>query len=161
MKAVSTNTRTLVRAALIAALYTVLTLLLQPLSYGEVQIRFSEALTLLPILLPEAVPALAVGCLLSNILGGCTIFDIVFGTLATLLAALCTRRLRERFWLAAVMPVLFNGVIVGAVIHYCYAPMLALPLCMLFVAAGEAVACLIVGPLLIRAMRRIPAKYLA
>ena len=161
MKAVSQNTRTLVRAAIIAALYTVLTLLLQPLSYGEVQIRFSEALTLLPILLPEAVPALAVGCLLSNILGGCTIFDIVFGTLATLLAALCTRRLRERFWLAAIMPVLFNGVIVGAVIHFCYAPVLALPLCMLFVAAGEAVACLIVGPLLIRAMRRIPAKYLA
>ena len=125
------------------------------------QIRFSEALTILPVLLPEAVPALAVGCLLANILGGCTIFDIVFGTLATLLAALCTRRLRERFWLAAVMPVLFNGVIVGAVIHYCYAPVLALPLCMLFVAAGEAVACLIVGPLLIRAMRRIPAKYLA
>ena len=155
-----TAVRVLARGAIIAALYTVLTLLLAPLSYGEVQIRFSEAMTLLPILMPEAVPALAIGCLLSNILGGCTIFDIVFGTLATLLAALCTRRLRERFWLAAVMPVLFNGVIVGAVIHYCYAPVLALPLCMLFVAAGEAVACLIVGPLLIRAMRRIPVKYL-
>ena len=161
MKAVSTNTRTLVRAALIAALYTVLTLLLQPLSYGEVQIRFSEALTLLPILLPEAVPALAVGCLLANILGGCTIFDIVFGTLATLLAALCTRRLRDRFWLAALMPVLFNGVIVGAVVHYCYAPVFPLPLSMLSVAAGEAVACLIVGPLLVRVMQRIPQELMA
>lgn len=161
MKAVSTNTRTLVRAALIAALYTVLTLLLQPLSYGEVQIRFSEALTLLPILLPEAVPALAVGCLLANILGGCTIFDIVFGTLATLLAALCTRRLRNRFWLAALMPVLFNGVIVGAVVHYCYAPVFPLPLSMLSVAAGEAVACLVVGPLLIRVMQRIPQALMA
>lgn len=161
MKAVSTNTRTLVRAALIAALYTVLTLLLQPLSYGEVQIRFSEALTLLPILLPEAVPALAVGCLLANILGGCTIFDIVFGTLATLLAALCTRRLRNRFWLAALMPVLFNGVIVGAVVHYCYAPVFPLPLSMLSVAAGEAVACLVVGPLLIRVMQRIPQELMA
>ena len=161
MKAVSTNTRTLVRAALIAALYTVLTLLLQPLSYGEVQIRFSEALTLLPILLPEAVPALAVGCLLANILGGCTIFDIVFGTLATLLAALCTRRLRDRFWLAALMPVLFNGVIVGAVVHYCYAPVFPLPLSMLSVAAGEAVACLVVGPLLIRVMQRIPQEMMA
>ena len=160
MKAVSGNTRTLVRAALIAALYTVLTLLLQPLSYGEVQIRFSEALTLLPILLPEAVPALAVGCLLANILGGCTIFDIVFGTLATLLAALCTRRLRNRFWLAALMPVLFNGVIVGAVVHYCYAPVFPLPLSMLSVAAGEAVACLVVGPLLIRVMQRIPQELL-
>ena len=161
MKAVSTNPRTLVRAALIAALYTVLTLLLQPLSYGEVQIRFSEALTLLPILLPEAVPALAVGCLLANILGGCTIFDIVFGTLATLLAALCTRRLRNRFWLAALMPVLFNGVIVGAVVHYCYAPVFPLPLSMLSVAAGEAVACLVIGPLLIRVMQRIPQELMA
>lgn len=76
----------------IAALYTALTVLLAPLSYGEVQIRFSEAFTLLPILMPEAVPALLVGCLLSNILGGCSIFDIVFGSLATLLAAVCTRR---------------------------------------------------------------------
>ena len=154
------DTKTLARGAIIAALYTVLTLMLQPLSYGEVQIRFSEAMTLLPILLPEAVPALAVGCLLSNVLGGCMIFDIVFGTLATLLAAICTRRLRSRFWLAALMPVLFNGVIVGAVVHYCYAPMVALPLCMLSVAAGEAVACLIVGPVLLRVLRRVPAGLL-
>ena len=156
-----TAVRVLARGAIIAALYTVLTLLLAPLSYGEVQIRFSEALTLLPILLPEAVPALAVGCLLSNILGGCTIFDIVFGTLATLLAALCTRKLRDRFWLAALMPVLFNGVIVGAVVHYCYAPIFPLPLSMLSVAAGEAVACLIVGPLLVRVMQRIPQELMA
>ena len=114
------TTGALTRAAIIAALYAALTLLLAPISYGEVQIRFSEALTILPVLLPEAVPALAVGCLLSNILGGCTIFDIVFGTLATLLAALCTRKLRDRFWLAALMPVLFNAVVVGAVITQAY-----------------------------------------
>ena len=154
------DTKTLARGAIIAALYAVLTLLLQPLCYGEVQIRFSEALTLLPILMPEAVPALAVGCLLANVLGGCMIVDIVFGTLATLLAAICTRRLRERFWLAALMPVLFNGVIVGAVVHYCYAPMIALPMCMLSVAAGEAVACLVVGPVLLRVLRRVPAALL-
>ena len=75
------DTRALARGAIIAALYTALTVLLAPLSYGEVQIRFSEAFTLLPILMPEAVPALLVGCLLANILGGCTIFDIVFGSL--------------------------------------------------------------------------------
>ena len=154
------DTKTLARGAIIAALYAVLTLLLQPLSYGEVQIRFSEALTLLPILMPEAVPALAVGCLLANVLGGCMLVDIVFGTLATLLAAICTRRLRERFWLAALMPVLFNGVIVGSVVHYCYAPMIALPLCMLSVAAGEAVDCLVVGPVLLRVLRRVPAALL-
>ena len=154
----SKATRSLARGAVIAALYTALTLLLMPISYGELQVRLSEALTLLPILLPEAVPALAVGCLLSNILGGCTIFDIVFGTLATLLAAICTRRLRGRFWLAAAMPVLFNGVIVGAVVHYCYSPAFPLPLCMLTVATGEAIACMLVGPLLVRAMRRLPQR---
>ena len=158
MKTQTKATRRLARGAVIAALYTALTLLLAPISYGQLQVRLSEALTLLPILLPEAVPALAVGCLLSNILGGCTIFDIVFGTLATLLAALCTRRLRGKFWLAAAMPVVFNGVIVGAVVHYCYSPAFPLPLCMLTVAIGEAIACMIVGPLLIGALRRIPGR---
>lgn len=158
MKTQTKATRKLARGAVIAALYTALTLLLAPISYGQFQVRLSEALTLLPILVPEAVPALAIGCLLSNILGGCTIFDIVFGTLATLLAALCTRRLRSQLWLAAAMPVLFNGVIVGAVVHYCYSPAFPLLLCMLTVAIGEAIACMIVGPLLIRAMRRIPDR---
>lgn len=158
MKTQTQATRRLARGAVIAALYTALTLLLAPISYGQLQVRLSEALTLLPILLPEAVPALAIGCLLSNILGGCTIFDIVFGTLATLLAALCTRRLRGKFWLAATMPVVFNGVIVGAVVHYCYSPAFPLPLCMLTVAIGEAIACMIVGPLLIGALRRIPGR---
>ena len=158
MKTQTQATRRLARGAVIAALYTALTLLLAPISYGQLQIRLSEAMTLLPILLPEAVPALAVGCLLSNILGGCTILDIVFGTLATLLAALCTHRLRGKFWLAAAMPVLFNGVIVGAVVHYCYSPAFPLLLCMLTVAIGEAIACMIVGPLLIGALRRIPGR---
>ena len=151
----------LTRSALIAALYAALTLLLAPISYGEIQIRLSEALTLLPILLPDAVPALAVGCLLANLLGGCTVFDIVFGTLATLLAALCTRALRKHLYAAAAMPVLFNGVIVGAVVHYAYAPVIPLPLCMLFVALGESVACFAVGPLVLRAARRLPSKFLA
>ncbi|MBQ4264415.1 MAG: QueT transporter family protein [Clostridia bacterium] len=156
----NTNTGALARGAIIAALYATITLLLAPISYGEVQIRIAEALTLLPVLLPEAVPALAIGCLLSNILGGATIFDIVFGTLATLLAAVCTRLLRKNLPLAALMPVLFNGVIVGAVVHYGYAPVLPLPLCMLSVAAGEAVSCLALGPMLLRAVRRIPARLL-
>lgn len=154
------NTGALTRAAVIAALYAALTLLLAPISYGEVQIRLSEALTLLPVLLPEAVPALAVGCLLANILGGATIFDIVFGTLATLLAAVCTRAFAKNVLLASAMPVLFNGVIVGAVVHYCYAPVVALPLCMIFVACGEAVACMVLGPILLRAVRGIPQKLL-
>lgn len=152
----SLSTRRLVCGAVIAAIYAVLTLVLQPISYGAIQIRFSEALTLLPILMAEAVPGVTLGCLLANILGGSMLPDIVFGTLATLLAAVCTRRLRSRFWLAAAMPVIANGLIVGAVVHYCYAPEMALPLCMLTVAIGEAVACFIVGPLLIGVLKKLP-----
>lgn len=154
------NTGALTRGAIIAALYAAITLLLAPISYGEVQVRISEALTLLPILLPEAVPALAIGCLLSNILGGAMIFDVIFGTLATLLAAVCTRLLRKNMLVASFMPVLFNGLIVGSVVHFCYAPMIALPLCILFVAAGEAVSCMILGPIVLRAVRRIPSRML-
>ena len=154
------NTNALARGAIIAALYAATTLLLAPISYGEIQVRLSESLTLLPILLPEAVPALTIGCLLANVLGGCTIFDIVFGTLATLLAALCTRRLRERQLLASAMPVLFNGVIVGAIVHFAYAPVIPLPLCMLSVALGEAISCMLLGPIVLRAVNRIPSKML-
>ena len=152
-------TRRTVRGAAIAALYAALTILLAPISYGAVQIRLSEAMTLLPILMPEAVTGVTLGCLLANLLGGSMLPDIVFGTLATFLAALATRRLRDRLIPAAMMPVLSNGLIVGAVVHYCYAPEMALPLCMLSVAAGEAVACLIFGPLLLRVIRRVPEKY--
>lgn len=152
------KTRALVRGAIIAAIYTALTLLFAPISYGEVQIRIAESLTLLPVLLPEAVPALAVGCLLANVLGGCTIFDIVFGTLATLLAAIAARQLRNRVRLAMLMPVLFNGVIVGAVVHFAYAPVIPLPLCMIFVAAGEAVACCVLGPIVLKMLRRLPGE---
>jgi len=154
------RTNTLTRAAIIAALYAALTLLLSPMSFGLMQIRVSEALTLLPILLPEAVPALAVGCLIANMLGGAMAIDVVFGTLATLLAALLTRRFRRHFLPAMLMPVLFNGVIVGAVVHAAYAPGVPLLLCMLSVAAGEAVSCCLLGPLMLSALRRIPQKML-
>ena len=150
--------KSLARGAMIAALYAVITLVLAPISYGELQIRLAETMTLLPVLLPEAVPALAVGCLLANILGGCTILDIVFGTLATLLSAVCTRRLRHHIRAASAMPVLFNGVIVGAVVHFGYAPAMPLPLCMLFVAAGEAVSCMLLGPMLLRILKRLPPE---
>ena len=155
------SVRDMAIAGLIAALYAALTLLLAPISYGQVQIRLSECLTLLPVLLPEAIPALTIGCLLANILGGCSVFDIVFGTLATLLAALFTRALRKRRMLAAAMPVLFNGLIVGAVVHYVYSPVVPLPLCMLSVAAGEVIPCFVLGPMALRMLGRLPSRFLA
>ena len=89
------TTRRLVRGALIAALYAVLCMAFFSISYGDVQFRISEALTVLPLLMPEAIPGLLVGCLLSNLLGGYGVMDIVFGSLATLFASVATYFLRK------------------------------------------------------------------
>lgn len=141
------NTRDLTRAAVIAAAYCALTLLLRPISYGEIQLRVSEALTLLPVLTPAAVPGLFVGCLLANLLGGSTAIDIIFGSLATLCAAVVTRKLRSRPALAAFSPVLFNAVIIGLVLHGLSS--MPLWLTMLWIGLGEAAACYALGlPLL-------------
>ena len=102
----------LVRGALIAALYAALTIFLAPISFGSIQFRLSEVLTVLPFIMPEAVPGLTIGCLLANWLGGSTIFDIIFGTIATFLAALITSK-TKKMWLAPLPAVVSNGVIVG------------------------------------------------
>ena len=86
----------LVQAAAIAAIYVVLTVAFAPISFGEVQIRFAEALTILPFFTPAAVPGLFVGCLIANILGGAILPDIIFGSLATLIGAVGTYLLRKQ-----------------------------------------------------------------
>ncbi len=138
--------KSLTLSALIAALYAALTLLFQPISFGAVQFRISEALTLLPVLFPPAIPGLTLGCLIANVVGSATVWDIVFGTLATLIAALLTRRLRGNIWLAALPPVACNAVIVGLVLHFVFGfPLLAT---MLSVGLGElAVVCVLGVPL--------------
>ena len=150
------TTRRLVRGAMIAALYAVITLLLAPISFGPLQLRVAEAMTLLPVLFPEAIPGLFVGCLLANLLGGAHMLDIVFGSLTSLMAALATRLLYKRAVLAALPPVVFNGLVVGVLVHYLYAPEIALPLCMLYVGVGQAVACYALGLPLLAGMRRLP-----
>ncbi|MGN1020949.1 MAG: QueT transporter family protein, partial [Aristaeellaceae bacterium] len=131
------TTRSVCLSAMIAALYAALTLLLAPISYGAIQCRISEAMTLLPILLPQAIPGLVIGCLVSNLLSPVAIWDVIFGTLATLIAALGTYHLRKKPLLAALCPVAANGIIVGAMLAVFYA--LPLWMTMLEVAVGEAV----------------------
>lgn len=159
------SVKSITRAAMIAALYAVLTLLFQPISYGPVQFRISEALTLLPILTMDAVPGLFIGCLIANLLGGAMWYDVVFGSIATLLAALCTRRARKQPVLGAAMPVIFNGLIVGPVVYLAYskAPGGAFSLPLLIkdmgsVAFGELVICYVLGLALIYALKKSPAK---
>lgn len=143
--------RKLTHAAVIAALYAAVTLLAAPISFGTLQCRVSEALCVLPWLLPEASWGLFAGCLLSNLLSGAGPLDVVFGSLATLLAALLTRRC-PRKWLAGLPPVLLNALIVGAVLAYSTVPERPLPAFLLFsgqIALGEAAAVYLLGlPLL-------------
>lgn len=146
------TTRSVCLSAMIAALYAALTLLLAPISYGAIQCRISEAMTLLPLLLPQAIPGLAVGCLVANLLSPVAIWDVLFGTLATLLAAIGTYALRKKPLLAALCPVVSNGLIVGTVLSIFYA--LPLWLTMLQVAVGEAAA-VALGFMLIHVLRRV------
>jgi len=141
----------------IAALYAALTLSFQAISFGAVQFRVSEAMTLLPVLFPEAVPGLAVGCLISNLFNpmGATVYDVVFGTLATLLAAVLTRKIRGSVWLRALPPVLCNAVIIGLVLTYGYGIDL-LWMNMLTVGVGQAVVCYVLGVPLVMVLEKQP-----
>ena len=101
------------QAAMIAAIYVVLTYVFAPFSFGEVQVRISEALTILPVFTPEAIPGLFIGCLIGNILGGAILPDIIFGSIATLIGAFFTWKLREKSpYLAPVPPIIANILIV-------------------------------------------------
>lgn len=145
-------TRSLCLSAVIAALYAVLTMFLPALSYGAWQCRISEAMTLLPMVLPQAIPGLFVGCVVANLLSPVGALDVVFGSLATLMAAVGTYALRRKPLLAAACPVAANGIIVGATLSFVYA--LPLWLTMLQVAAGEVLAVL-VGFVLLQALKRV------
>lgn len=151
------TTRSLCLSAIIAALYAALTLGFQAISYGAVQFRVSEAMTLLPVLFPEAVPGLTIGCLISNLFNpmGATVYDIVFGTLATLLAGLLTRKIRGGVWIKALPPVLCNAVIVGLVLTYAYG-IDVLWMNMLTVGLGEAAVCYVLGVPLIKLLEKQP-----
>ena len=150
----------LAQAAMIAAIYVVLTGIAAgfDLANGAIQVRFSEALTILPFFTPAAVPGLAVGCLLSNILFSGNIFDIIFGTLATLIGAAGTRMLRGNRWLCSIPPIVSNALIIPPVLTYAYHIPGGIPFQMLTVGAGEVICCLIFGQILISALMPVRSK---
>lgn len=154
------TTRQLATAGIIAGIYAGLTLILPIPQYHGVQLRIAEAMTLLPFLFPEAIPGLAVGCFLANLLGSPFVLDWIFGTSATLLAALWTRKMPNK-WLAALPPVVCNAVIVGAEIAYftvldggAFWP--AYGLNALTVGLGELIACYLLGVPLINWISKTP-----
>lgn len=140
-------------SAVIAAIYAALTYALAPISYGAVQFRVAEALTLLPILLPQAVPGLFVGCLLANLLGGYGPMDVIFGSLATLSAAIWTYSLRKNRYAAALPPVIVNAVVVGIMLHLVAG--LELWSTMGYVALGQFGAVYFLGLPLLKVLERI------
>lgn len=137
------KTKFLTQAAMIAAIYVILVEVFKPFSYGIMQVRIAEILTVLPYFTPAAIPGLTVGVLISNALGPNGILDIVFGTLATLIAAYLTYRARKRV-LAPLPPVLVNAVVIGAMLYYIFLGTpdeTALHIIMAWVALGQVIAC--------------------
>ena len=146
----------LTQGAIIAALYVALSLIFQPISYGEIQLRVAEALTILPLFTSAAVPGLFIGCVLANLLGGGVIMDVVLGSLATLLGAIGGRLLRSNRWLVPLPAILANTLIIPFVLKYGYGLDLPIPLEMVYIFIGEVGGCYILGELLASAL--IPHK---
>ena len=150
------STKYMVQGAMIAAIYVVLTKVFEPISFGAMQCRVSELLTILPIFTPAAVPGVFVGCLLGNILGGGAIIDIIFGSLTTLLAAFLTYKLRKNWFVAVVPPIVLNGLIVGGYLPAVYGMDMPVWLSMVYVAAGQVISCGICGLLLAKVLDKTP-----
>lgn len=144
----------LAQGGMVAALYVELTLIASAmgLASGQIQLRLSEALTILPCFFPAAVPGLFVGCLLANLLTGCVLWDVAVGSLATLLGALGTRLLRKNRWLAVLPPIVSNILLVPPVLVWAYGVEESIPLLMLTVGLGEVLFCGVLGELMYSAL---------
>jgi len=164
------KTMKLAIAGMIAALYVVLTWVasLLGLASGAIQVRLSEALTILPVFTASAIPGLTVGCVLANLLTGCAAWDVVFGSLATLIGAVGTRLLKNKPLLAWIPPVLSNAAIVPIVLMKVYGvtditvfgqyfgPDLIWLMLIVTVGIGEVIACGVLGLLLWRSLKNVP-----
>ncbi|MCR5509911.1 MAG: QueT transporter family protein [Lachnospiraceae bacterium] len=153
--------KTITQGAAIAAIYVVLTILANAfgLANHAIQVRFSEALTILPYFTPVAIPGLFVGCIIANIVTGCMPLDTVFGSMATLLGALGTYLISNKLnhnktaqYLAPVPPIIANTLIVPFVLAYVYKFEGSIPYFMLTVGIGEIISCGILGLILLKAL---------
>lgn len=154
----------IVQAAVIAALYVVLTMLANALGLAShtIQVRFSEALCILPVFTTAAIPGLWIGCVIANLMTGAIIWDIIFGSLATLVAALVTYKLREHKFLCTLPPVIANMIVVPFILRYGYGipPVylkgidVTIPFNGLTVGIGEVISVCILGSILLRVLQK-------
>lgn len=145
---------------MIAGLYIVLTMIAAAvgLASGVIQVRISEALTILPIFTGAAIPGLTIGCVLANLITGCAAWDVVFGSLATLIGAVGTRLLRKHPFLAWIPPVVSNMVVVPIVLQKVYGATDAWWYLVITIGIGEIISCGVLGLLLYQAVRKLPDK---
>lgn len=150
------NVLFLTHAAMIAALYVVLTFIANAFGLANyaIQVRFSEALTILPFFTPAAIPGLFIGCVISNTLTGCMLLDTVFGSLATLCGAFITYAFRKSKWMAPVGPILCNIIVVPLVLSYVYQFPGTIPYFMLTVGIGEFISCGVLGMILLFTLQK-------
>ncbi len=148
--------RNIAISAIIAACYVVLTLLsaVFGLSGGGIQVRLSEALTILPVFTPYAIPGLFIGCIISNILTGCAIWDIIFGSLTTLLAAVLTYTLRKYNIFCILPQIILNSIVIPLILVYVYSTSGALWYFMLTVFIGQFISCGVLGYLLRKSLNK-------
>ena len=155
MKNTSQKSSFMTHAAMIAAIYVVLTYIFAPISFGDIQVRIAEALTILPVFTPAAIPGLFVGCLIGNITGGAILPDIIFGSLATLIGAVFTYLLRKKSqFLCVLPPMISNIVIVPWVLKLGYGINLPIPFLMMTIGIGEVISCGVLGLILYYALRK-------
>lgn len=150
------SARYLTTAAIIAALYVVFTGLSAALGLasGAIQVRLSEALTVLPYFTPAAVPGVTVGCLLANLLTGAPLPDVIFGTLASFLGVLGASFLRKKKYLIALPTILSNAIIIPLVLQYAYGIKDAFWYLMLTVGVGELISAGLLGGLLLHVLQK-------
>ena len=145
----------LTQAAMIAAFYVVLTIVFQAISFGQVQVRIAEALTILPAFTPAAIPGLFIGCLISNMIGSAALWDILFGSLATLLGAVFTYLFRKKkAFLIVLPPIISNSLIIPLILRYTYGINLPLYFLIGSIAIGEVLSCGVLGMILFAALQK-------
>jgi len=155
---VKNKTKFITMSAAIAAIYVVLTIVFAPISFLAVQVRIAEALTALPMFSLAAIPGLFIGCLFGNLLGGAVVWDIVFGSIATLIGAVGSYLLRKNRWLVPIPPIVSNSLIVPFVLKYAYGMDLPIPVLILDILIGELLGCYVLGELLISIIEKTGTK---
>ena len=157
------------QAAAIAAVYVVLCQVFQPISFRDVQVRIAEGLTILPYFTPAAIPGLFIGCLLGNLLGGAIPLDVIFGSLATLLAALGTYAIgswirrnhpdgRKIKFLLPVPPIVANALIIPLILYYGYGITVPILIQIATVGAGEILSCGVIGMIFLFALEKVGSR---